>query len=443
MTIEMNRHRLYPMQPLEVTLIVQIKGLPDRYAGVNPLALNLFSQPELRVPWSVETPKGFQSARKPENQTSRQIQRSDALGNEMTYWEYRFTQTFIPLEFGNYTFGPATLTGMLPVADALAPHGIAGQRIYAVAKPVSVAVVDVPRENRPADYIGAFGTFRWETNLTPHQARVGDPMTLTLRLLGEGSTMNVRPLDLSANPDVSALFRIHMPPVEEINDQSCTLTYTIRPLTSGEISFPPIAISVFDVTTEEFVSQQSLPIPLTIADAETVQSATLFGSVPSDAVGVQLADGGLFGNKMVFSERLPPITFAQWAKVMFLLSGGYAVIALGVFLLRYQWVHPKKQRHRAAFSRAKSRLADIQTSGELQGVFFGYIADKYDGTEQGMTTSDACQQLQKNRLPEPLINAFRTVMESLDAVKYGRRDVRSLDELTRTAATLLHQLERM
>jgi hypothetical protein len=407
--------------------------------------------PQLYIPWSVETPKGFQSNQKAEQQNTTQIKRSDAQGNETTYWEYRFSRTLIPQEFGNYSFGPVTLKGMLPVADADAPSGMVAQRIYAVAKPVSIAVVDVPRENRPADYIGTFGSFRWDVQLTPHQARVGDPLTLTLRLLGEGSTMNVRPPDLSVNPDVSAHFRVHMPPSEEVNAQSCTFTYTIRPLTSGEISFPSLGVSVFDVNSEQFVSLQSPPIILNIAEAETVQSATLFGNVPSD---VPIAEGGLFANKTVMLEPLPAIAFGQWAVAVSLLAGGYAVIALGVFLLQFQWTTPQKQRRRGALHRARTRLTAlslslrkkeanlVEISSELQGVFFGYIADKWDGTEQGMTTNDACQILADNQGPEPQIRAVRMVLESLDAVKYGGMDIRSLDELTQTATTLLQQLDR-
>jgi Flp pilus assembly protein TadB len=137
-----------------------------------------------------------------------------------------------------------------------------------------------------------------------------------------------------------------------------------------------------------------------------------------------------------------------------LLAVGYAVIALGVLLLRFQWTTPQMQRRRGALHRARTRLENVSSalrkkeadiveiSSELQGVFFGYIADKWDGTEQGMTTNDACRILADNRTPEPLIRAIRMILESLDAVKYGGMDIRSLDELTHTATTLLQQLDR-
>lgn len=217
--------------------------------------------------------------------------------------------------------------------------------------------------------------------------------------------------------------------------------------------FPSISVSVFDVNTERFVSLPSQPISLNIADSESVQSPTLFGGGPGG--NVQLLEGGLFANKTTFSEMFPPITFVQWAVVISLLVAGYAAIALGVLLLQCQWSNPKQQRRRNALSRAKSRLANISTtlrggnaanlveiSSELQGGFFGYIADKLDGAEQGMTTSDACRQLLEHRVPESLVDTIRSALESLDAVKYGGMDIRSLDELTNTTSMLLQQLDR-
>ena len=512
MSIETNRNRLYPLQPLEVTLIVQIKGLPNRFAETNPLSLPQ-QPPQLQIPWAVDDlPRGLRPTEKLEdwlnnllvrpqqrglppvpgfginNYVSRlgtdndlflpfsfstqrhplqfsnmpkQVKRADAKGNETIYWEYRFSRTLIPQEFGNYFFGPVTLKGTLPVVDATKLNEVVGQKIYAVAKPVFVSVMDVPQENRPADYIGAFGSFRWEVNLAPQQARVGDPMTLTLRLAGQGSTVNVQPLDLSVNPDIAENFRVHMPPTEDINERSCSFTYTIRPQKPGTISFPPISVSVFDVNTEKFIALQSQPIPLDVIESETIQSATLFGNV-APVGDTQLVESGLFANKTTMVQILPPMTFVQWASAVSLFLAGYAVIALGVLLLRCQCASPRRLRHRGALNRAKSRLIAIasalskmgaagddagdtlnlvEISSDLQGVFFGYIADKTDGTEHGITTNEACQQLLENQVPGLLVDAIRMVLESLDAVKYGGMDIRSLDELTNTSGTLLQQLE--
>jgi len=59
-----------------------------------------------------------------------------------------------------------------------------------------------------------------------------------------------------------------------------------------------------------------------------------------------------------------------------------------------------------------------------------------------MTTSDVCRQLAESQVPESLVSAIQSALESLDAVKYGGMDIRSLDELTTIVGALLQQLDR-
>ncbi|MDR0327450.1 MAG: BatD family protein, partial [Planctomycetaceae bacterium] len=77
LTIETNRQRLYPMQPLEITAVMRIKGFAGRLSATDPLSV-IRQLPQLYIPWSVETPKGFQSNQKAEQQNTTQIKRSDA-----------------------------------------------------------------------------------------------------------------------------------------------------------------------------------------------------------------------------------------------------------------------------------------------------------------------------------------------------------------------------
>jgi hypothetical protein len=486
LTIETNRNRCYPLQPLEITLVVQIKALPGRFAGTDPLLL-LRQPPQLKIPWAVSDhfSKGILGEQKLENWLAsllvvppqkgfsinglsnglnaspmnfgffddmfqkvlyqfsgspKKIKRPDGQGNESAYWEYRFSRRFIPQEFGNYSFGPVTLKGTLPVAEANAPDGVGAKKFYAAAQAVNVNVADIPQEKRPADYIGAFGTFRWNVNIEPREARIGDPMTLTLRLSGQGSMANVRPVDLTAIPAIAENFRVHLPPTEEMNETSCSFTYTIRPQMPGKIVFPPISVSVFDVNTEQFSTLQSAAIPLEIAEAENVQSATLFGSVSADSDALRLSEKGLFANKTAPEGILPMIGYKQWAAVLSFLTAAYIIAAISVSLLRNRRIDSKAARKRGALSRAKSRLASITVPEELQAVFFGYTADVSDGAEQGMTTSDVCRLLREGHVSETLIAEIQKLLDTLDAAKYGGMNVRSLDELTQTAAAMLQRL---
>jgi hypothetical protein len=480
LTIETGKTRLYPLQPLDVALVIRIKALPGQHADVEPLSL-LRQPPQLQIPWAKENfakgmngeenleawlnkilvrppQKGFainnyggtrlsfgffddmlqrevyQFSGKP-----KLVQYPDFSGKPVDYWEYRFLRRFVPQEFGTYAFGPAALKGLLPAADSNAAKGIAAKNFYAVAPSVSVTVADVPQENRPADYIGAFGTFRWDVRLEPAKARTGDPMTLTLRLTGQGSTANVRPPDFASVPEIAENFRVHLPPTEETDERSCAFIYTIRPKKAGPIVFPPLSVSVFDVNTETFQTLKSSVIPLEIAETKTVQSAESFGNLHTDE-SMQISEKGLFANKTSPEVLLPILTYKHWAISMAVLAVTYALAAVSVLLRQNRRQQPSVIRRRGALGRAKKLLPAVRSTEDLQTAVFGFAADIANADENGMTTADACRLLREQQIPEMLVRELQDMLETLDAAVYGGMSVSPLEDLTRTAETLLTQM---
>jgi hypothetical protein len=508
MKIEADRFRLYPFQLLTVTLVVQIKSLPEKIdadQSKNPLQV-LSEPPRLTIPWANKDnslPKGvipiqelndwltglnlkhpqggfsindyasesigfddwFRSpfSHSPLSGMTRQtlyqfapspqkIKRKDLSGQDTTYWEFRFNRTFRMEEIGRFSFGAVTLKGALAAAALNSPQGVAATDIYALAQEIQVEVVDVPQEDRPKDYLGAFGIFDWSVDLQPRQAKVGDPMTLTLRLTGQGSTANVQAPDLLQNPEVTANFKVY-PPTEEVNDKSCTFTYAVRPTKEGAIVFPPLSVTFFNVEKEQFESRRSEPIPLEISEAKILQTVPAFGGLPSSPDALKRSEKGLFANMTDPRGAVnQSVNYVHWAVTLVSLTVIYVFLALGVFLWRLQNANPKRRRRRGAFSRAQQRLITVSTSlhrptsvpeavNLLQGVFFGYVADLTGGIEHGMTSQDACRKLTELGVTEKTVGCIRKQLETLDAARYGGLNLQQLDKLTAEGNILLKQLQ--
>jgi hypothetical protein len=492
--ITTNRQKLYPMQPLEITLTVSIKALPGRYSNKNPLDL-LKEPPRLRIPWFDNSPtlKGltptvpietllgsyfvksgrgfaindfsgtstalgfdddffsrpfgmnpFQKVLYQFSDTPKRVKRLNASGQEEVYWQYQFKRTFTPTVTGDYTFGPVSLKGLIPVANtavsgSAAAGEVAGKTIFAIAKELAVSVVDVPLENRPPDYIGAFGKFNLTVNVEPKKAKTGDPLTLTVTFTGQGSTENIKAPDLSGT-EIQDMFRVHIPPTEEHTDSACTFTYTVRPQKPGHIVFPALSASVFDVDAEQFVRLESMPVPLDVTEAETVQSATVYGDTSS-------------GHE---TERT--LQTVQKIKSTAIKVSLYSAIGIGTFLgVFVLWkiiaaltLRIKRQctnRRNTALRRARQQLAaakcltaPMECAKALQSVFFGYIADKTDGIAEGMTTADAVMKLQELHAAAETVTAIRQFLEGLDAVQYASRSVADLTVLKDEAETLLRHV---
>ena len=509
LSIEIDRQRLYPFQPVTVTLVVRIKEVPGNFAGKNPINL-LKNPPQLLIPWAendAALPKGIVPRQKLDDwlnsmlvrrpgrgaqgfainehaddrinmgfdddwfsrpfsarsmmqkvpyqfaPTPKSVKLKNGDGLETTYWEYRFSRTFRPEELGDYTFGPAMLKGALAIAAPETREGAAAKSIYAITPPVTVHVVDVPRENRPDSYLGAFGTFQWSVDLQPRKAKVGEPMTLTFRLTGQGSTVGVKPPDLSTMPEIADCFRTY-PPTEEVDDDICTFTYTIRPTKTGVIEFPAIPASFFDVEKEEFVTLRSDPISLEISEAPILQSNPVYAGPGRNRIGdLELSEKGIFANMTdpggVTDQS---VDYRLWMVGLIFIASVYGVLALGVTLWRRLDADPRRRRKRAAPSLARQRLAEMQhrlkepaqrpieLGADLQAVFFGYVADLTDGIQEGMTTKDACRKLLELGAETQTVAEVRGLLETLDGARYGGLDVRSLDDLAASADRLLKNL---
>lgn len=499
MEITVDRDRLYPLQPLTVTLTLWIKELPGQRFPANPFFLPDGMPPQLTIPWlqSDETlPKGLTpkegvvdglnallvSGRRGTargfainnygeerlsmgfddmfaspmssrsltrfvpyrfSPTPTPVKRPDAAGQEATYWEYRFSRTFLPDAVGRYEFGPVLFKGIIENPDATT------KPFFAAAKPVAVEVLDVPKENRPASYIGAFGTFDWTADIQPRKAKVGDPLILTLRLAGEGSTTGIEALDLSKNPEVDRLFRVHHPPTERVDGASCTFSYTIRPKEAGQLVFPSISATFFDVAAESFVTRTTEPMTIEVEAASRNGTASVYSNSRSGFSGeLERSEQGLFANMTSPSGASRPVLdFTAWSRLMISLVVGYLVLALGVTLWRRRGAGPAVLRRRGALSRARQRLAELPSAAtpterlaRLQGALFGFVADVTDSLEDGMTSKDACWKLLERGVDRETVAEVRGLLETLDGARFGGLDPQSLDDLAETGSKLLERV---
>ena len=480
--ISTDKEQVYPFQPITVTLKVHIKELVGRFAHTHPLAL-CETPPQLLIPWVEDSglPKGLQPVRNHNAwltdmlvvrgrqqgfsingladrsfsfgfgfdddvfgrrsllqflPTPVQVQQPDADGKDRVYWEYTFSRTFVPQEFGPLTFGPANIKGLFAVASSTSEAEL--QRIYAIAPSVNVQVIDVPKANRPTEYIGAFGSFRWNVELQPRQASVGDPLTLTLSLIGRGSTVSVVPPDLANIPEIAENFRVY-PPSEEIDGEVCVFTYTVRPTAMGNVVLPSIPITVFDTEKEEFVTLSSEPIALDVTASETLNVALL--PVPLFGGELERSPDGLYAN-MTHGLVDQSVNIVRWVWTMASLLIGYVVLAGSVFAWKRWNADPVRRRRRGAIGRAKRRLAEITTAdtNALQGVLIGYVADLTTGVEQGMTPKDVCVRLMNLDVPGQKVAEVRGVLEALDGARFGGLDLRSYDDIALRVRRLLDEI---
>lgn len=174
--------------------------------------------------------------------------------------------------------------------------GTSTQRDVTVSSaPETFTVLALPTEGRPADFSGAVGKFTVSSELSEDKASQGDPVTLRMRVSGEGdfervSSSMLHDADGWKTYSPTATFK----PEDEIGYRGSKLFE--QPLIStqpGDRTVPEVSFSWFDPATRRY--EQAHTEPLTVEITPAPGGAAVAGgppAAPGDAPNPGIGDAG-------------------------------------------------------------------------------------------------------------------------------------------------------
>jgi hypothetical protein len=471
MEISASPAAVYPMQPFKITLTINVKALPDTLAEENPVAVQS-DPPLLEIPWADDQrlPDGLspqanvsqwlgplQSERggfsinnlavEPRSifalmeerkigfmPQPEKVRLPDKTGKAATYWQFKFTRTFVPKRVEEYTFGPVSLKGQF-AAKVDPDRGVLGENIYAVAKAITVKIKEVPRDGRPDSYLEAVGHFRLSAELTPHKPQVvktGDPMTLVLSLRGEGSLENATAPDLSKNPSIEKNFKIY-DATEQTKDNERKFTYSLRPLTTELKEFPPIEAAYFNPKTEQYETLRTEAVPIEIAKSDKLASRDIVASpntASQKSKEIETRREGIYANVTDWSRLSnQSIEPRVWASCWGAMLGGYGLFALVVKRARRNNGDTARLRRnsaaRVARKMLKQGMQELSLGKNREGVetiesaLLNFIADWTNLPAAGMTAAEACRLLESMELSNEIVATVRNNLEQCESMRFG------------------------
>ncbi len=156
-------------------------------------------------------------------------------------------------------------------------------RLRAVDKPRKLVIRPLPLDQAPASFAGAIGrgfTLKVEADRTV--VRVGDPITLTIVLRGEGNLGSAALPSLSADGGLDPK-RFRLPSGEVpgmLSGDSKSFTVTVRVLDESVVEIPPLAYSWFDPQMGQFQTARSDPIALRVQPTRMVRAQDVVSGAP-------------------------------------------------------------------------------------------------------------------------------------------------------------------
>ena len=334
--------------------------------------------------------------------------------------------------------------------------------------PLALHVRPIPSEGRPDDYSGAVGHFQFDVDVKPRELKVGEPLTVTLRLSGRGNLASAIPPSYSDSP----LFKTYEArqsgdAPDPASDSGVKIfEQVVIPRSPDLAELPALSFPVFDPDAAAYRTLTAGPFPLVVHESDTASSALLV-QIP-DADDASRARALVLGSDIVYIQPPPsrfsrapasPLTpFALAAALGFALPPLLlAALALSTrrrnrlasdvaYARRLQAPRVARAalRRAEAAARAPSPSPDAVFS-PLAEAATAYFAHRLNLPPGAATPSAILAVLEKAPLPPDSLDQWRSFFSLSDAVRYGAAPSLPPSDLAAwpaTLATLLRQAER-
>lgn len=440
---------VYVAQPVELTLEIWVQKYSQRGIGT----LDAASMWSLRD-GQATSPGVFDQADW-ERPRYREDTQKDDDGTPHGYFVYLLSSTVYAKTVGPFDFGDVAFAYQYPVEIGRGVFNMTLQRARRLrVRPElpKLTVKAIPQENRPPGFNGAVGTYSIEAWAKPTTVPIGDPITLTLAIRGDGPLERLSPPKLSAVEALTRDFEVSgESPAGTIEGERKLFSQTIRPLREDVQTIPAIPLSFLDPQTGKFETVYSDPIAISVKPADRLVVSTLPGPNERGSVLSPLVETteGLLANYSdpdeVLSDQSGGLSIGSMT-VLVLMPIIYGVTwLLQTRLQRYRGNEALRRRSRArtAARRALQEAEAAASSAGVAAALTGYVADRCNAPPGDTTRADALRLLAERQAPAQVLLELDALLEKLEAAQYGGGlSASSVSDWSAAARRLLDALER-
>jgi hypothetical protein len=138
-------------------------------------------------------------------------------------------------------------------------------------------VIDPPGKTPPAGYRGAVGSsLAYTTSLDRTTAAAMSPLTLTMKISGEGVGSQLKPPPLAEIRELNRDFDVS--PTAgggDVQDKTITFTQVVRPRSESVKELPTLPLVYYDYLKKNYETVYSLPIPITVTPGSVVGATAM------------------------------------------------------------------------------------------------------------------------------------------------------------------------
>jgi len=369
---------------------------------------------------------------------------------ERNGWSYSVTeycQVLYPTVSGDLIIGPWHWKGVGEYAS-----GWRMQRHEFALDTPSITVTVKPLPERPADFSGAVGSFTIKAKLPRIQLIQGVPAQFIVAVSGTGNpdALNAIALPKIANAQISDPEKDMKPKVAGgVVSFDKTFAYAITPLAAGTLEIPAINFCYFDPDTGAYKRESTRPIsvPVVLSAEENVQRIVVAPEGLAERGGVDVIGEDI--HPIVTSARgLRPTHASRATAAAVVGMPPFAYCGLMLIMRRRRRFEQDTgyARDHLARSKGRKRLRGVAQSGEpseeLYRAVAGYIADKFNIPEGGMTSGDVARLFAEHEVDNDLAEGFGRILKACERARYAGANL-SANEVTALIEAAVVAMDRL
>ena len=343
-----------------------------------------------------------------------------------------------------------------------------GGRRYPVersTKPVKLTINPLPAVEKPEGFTGAVGKYTMDVLAKPTKLKVGDPITLTINIRGEGNIQTIgEPL---LDPDGMKNFKAYdFETKVTITDRGYGIkgeklfNKVIEPQSEDNDFIPGISFSYFDPELKKYKTLTYAPIPIEVERSEIEIPIHL------SVEGAGMAKGQV---KILTKDILPIMSdlysFENQGSAIYKRSFILAIIFLVPILIVVACIYVQRQREllhtdvgyarkKRAMAHAQKHLSNARELLQLDNpsefyatlarTILKHIADKLNVTPASVTSDNIYDMLEKRGVSNDVIKELRQCLESCDYGRFssGQLSKAQMESTLDTAEQVIMHLEK-
>lgn len=296
---------------------------------------------------------------------------------------------------------------------------------------VNVNVKELP-DPQPLDFTGAVGNLEVQTWIDKTETSTNDPITLKVKISGNGNLKLLDPLELEFPPD----FEVYEPKLVDNSrvtgngtSGNIIFEYLVIPRNPGEYKIDPITVSWFDIEKKQYKQHLGEEYIISVSKGKDGVASNMVTGISKENVQYIGKDIRFIKTESELNKKSKPIfgTFTYYS----FMSLPAAAFIIAFFYRRKRDedqgdldLQKNRQANKVAKKRLSSAAKEIGINSEafyeeLSKALWGYLSDKLSINISDLTKDSAKKELLNRNIPENEIDEYLDLINTCEMARYA------------------------